>query len=144
MARMLREQYYDVQRNILDKIGDDSPLDSDTIKGLAAYFTIDVLKGLVNRKENILNENLNIIKQDEIIRTGRNQELWKRRNKVLENNKLLEEQGAEVFFDAQAESVFNNPKTHENSDILKENPDWTFNADEFADRNSPMYKVKKS
>jgi hypothetical protein len=98
MARMLQEQYYDVQRNILDKIGDDSPMDSDAIKGLAAYFTIDVLKGLVNRKENILNENLNTIKQDEIIRTGRNQELWKRRNKVLENNKLLEEQGAEAFF----------------------------------------------
>ena len=118
-------------------------MDSDAIKGLAAYFTIDVLKGLVNRKENILNENLNTIKQDEIIRTGRNQELWKRRNKVLENNKLLEEQGAEAFFDAQAESIFNNPKTHENSDILKENPDWTFNADEFTDRNSPMYKVKQ-
>ena len=143
MARMLREQYYDVQRNILDKIGEDSPMDSKTIKGLAAYFTIDVLRGLVDRKENILNENLNTIKQDEIIRTGRNQELWKRRNKVLENNKLLEEQGAESFFDAQAESVFNNPKTHENSDILKENPDWTFNANEFADRNSPMYKVKQ-
>ncbi len=143
MARMLREQYYDVQRNILDKIGEDSPMDSKAIKGLAAYFTIDVLRGLVNRKENILNENLNTIKQDEIIRTGRNQELWKRRNKVLENNKLLEEQGAESFFDAQAESVFNNPKTHENSDILKENPDWTFNANEFADRNSPMYKVKQ-
>ena len=56
MARMLREQYYDVQRNILDKIGEDSPMDSKTIKGLAAYFTIDVLRGLVNRKENILND----------------------------------------------------------------------------------------
>ena len=143
MARMLQEEYYNVQKNILDKIGDDSPMDSDTIKGLAAYFGIDVLRRLVDRKENILNENLNTIKQDEIIRTGRNDELWKRRNKVLEDNKLLEEQGAERFFDAQAESVFNNPKTHENSDILKENPDWTFNPDEFADRNSPMYKVKQ-
>lgn len=143
MARMLQEEYYNVQRNILDKIGDDSPMDSDAIKGLAAYFGIDVLRRLVDRKENILNENLNTIKQDEIIRTGRNDVLWKKRNKVLEDNKLIQEQGEESFFDAQAESVFNNPKTHENSDILKDNPDWVFNPDEFADRNSPMYKVKQ-
>lgn len=143
MARMLDTEYYKVSKNILDKIGDDSTFDSDTIKGLGSMFLLNVLKGHIDRKDNILDDNLKRIKEDEIIRTGRNQELWKRRNKVLENNKLLEEQGAEVFFDAQAESVFNNPKTHENSDILKENPDWTFNADEFADRNSPMYKVKQ-
>ena len=90
-----------------------------------------------------MSDNITKIKNDEIIRTGRNDELWKRRNKVLEDNKLIQEQGAETFFDAQAESLFNNPKTHENSDILKDNPDWTFNPDEFADRNSPMYKVKQ-
>jgi hypothetical protein len=143
MARMLREQYYDVQKNILDKIGDDSPMDSKTIKGLAGLFTVDVLKRLVERHDNRMSDNITKIKNDEIIRTGRNDELWKRRNKVLEDNKLIQEQGAETFFDAQAESLFNNPKTHENSDILKDNPDWTFSPDEFADRNSPMYKVKQ-
>lgn len=143
MAMKPIEQFYDVQTNILDRVGENSTMDSDTIKGLAGLFTVDVLKRLVDRKDNIMAENLNKIKNDEIIKTGRNEELWKRRNKVLENNKLLDEQGAEIFFDAQAESVFNNPKTHENSDILKDNPDWVFNADEFADRNSPMYKVKQ-
>jgi len=143
MARKPIEQFYDVQSNILDRVGDNVTFDSKTIKGLASLFTIDVLKGLVERHDDRMSDNITKIKNDEIIRTGRNQELWKRRNKVLENNKLLEEQGAESFFDAQAESVFNNPKTHENSDILKENPDWTFNANEFADRNSPMYKVKQ-
>jgi len=143
MARMLDEEYYNVSRNILDKVGEDSPVDSDALKGLAAYFTIDVLKRFVDRKDNVMAENIANIKNDEVVKTGRNQELWKRRGKVLDNNKLINEQGAERFFDAQAESVFKNPKTHENSDILKENPDWTFNPDEFEDRNSPMYKVKQ-
>lgn len=143
MARMLDEEYYNVSRNILDKVGEDSPVDSDALKGLAAYFTLDVLKRFVDRKDNVMAENIANIKNDEVVKTGRNQELWKRRGKVLDNNKLINEQGAERFFDAQAESVFKNPKTHENSDILKENPDWTFNPDEFEDRNSPMYKVKQ-
>ena len=43
MARMLDEEYYNVSRNILDKVGEDSPVDSDALKGLAAYFTLDVL-----------------------------------------------------------------------------------------------------
>lgn len=143
MARMLDEEYYNVSRNILDKVGEDSPVDSDALKGLAAYFTLDVLKRFVDRKDNVMAENIANIKNDEVVKTGRNQELWKRRGKVLDNNKLINEQGAERFFDAQAESVFKNPKTHENSDMLKENPDWTFNPDEFEDRNSPMYKVKQ-
>tara|TARA_Y100000385_G_scaffold164861_1_gene170826 strand:- start:6262 stop:7980 length:1719 start_codon:yes stop_codon:yes gene_type:complete len=143
MARMLDEEYYNVSRNILDKVGEDSPVDSDALKGLAAYFGLDVLRRLVDRKDNVMAENIANIKNDEVVKTGRNQELWKRRGKVLDNNKLINEQGAERFFDAQAESVFKNPKTHENSDILKENPDWTFNPDEFEDRNSPMYKVKQ-
>ena len=143
MARMLDEEYYNESRNILDKVGEDSPVDSDALKGLAAYFGLDVLRRLVDRKDNVMAENIANIKNDEVVKTGRNQELWKRRGKVLDNNKLINEQGAERFFDAQAESVFKNPKTHENSDILKENPDWTFNPDEFEDRNSPMYKVKQ-
>ena len=49
MARMLDEEYYNVSRNILDKVGEDSPVDSDALKGLAAYFTIDVLKRFVDR-----------------------------------------------------------------------------------------------
>lgn len=143
MARKPIEQFYDVQSNILDRVGDNVSFDSKTIKGLASLFTIDVLKGLVERHDDRMSDNITKIKNDEIIRTGRNDELWKRRNKVLEDNKLIQEQGAETFFDAQAESLFNNPKTHENSDILKDNPDWIFNANEFADRNSPMYKVKQ-
>lgn len=143
MARMLDEEYYNVSRNILDKVGEDSPVDSDALKGLAAYFSLDVLRRLVDRKDNVMAENIANIKNDEVVKTGRNQELWKRRGKVLDNNKLINEQGAERFFDAQAESMFKNPKTHESSDILKENPDWTFNPDEFEDRNSPMYKVKQ-
>ena len=143
MARMLKEQYYELSRNILDKVGEDSPVDSDALKGMTAYFLIDVLRQKVDRKDNVMAENIANIKNDEVVKTGRNQELWKRRGKVLDNDKLINEQGAERFFDAQAESMFKNPKTHENSDMLKENPDWTFNPDEFEDRNSPMYKVKQ-
>tara|TARA_R100000234_G_C5003261_1_gene181325 strand:+ start:1846 stop:3540 length:1695 start_codon:yes stop_codon:yes gene_type:complete len=142
MSQVPMEEFYNVQRNILDRVGDNS-IDDDELKGIAALFGIDILQRLIQRKKDTLDSNVNDIKEKEIIRNGRNEVLWNKRNQVLENNKLINEQSPEVFFDAQAEVVFNNPKTHENSDILKDNPDFVFNPQEFEDRNSPMYKVKQ-
>ena len=142
MAMMIDKEFYKVQQNILDKIGDDS-VDKDQLKGLFGMFTLDVLRRMVDRKDKVLDSNLEKINNDQTVRTGRNEVLWNKRNKVLENDKVINEKGSDSFFDSQAESMFNNPKTHENSNILKDNPDWTFNPDEFADRNSPMYKVKQ-
>ena len=142
MARMLDDEFYNVQKNILDKVGNDS-VDNDTIKGIVAMFGIDVFKRLVDRKDKVLSSNIEQLRTDETVRSGRNQELWKRRNKVIENDKLINEGGAGKFFDGQAENIFNDPKTHENSEMLKDNPDWVFNSDEFSDPSTPMYKVKK-
>jgi len=141
MAMKPIEQFYDVQTNILDRVGDNS-IDDEEVKGIAALFGLDVLKRLVNRKDNILDNNIEEINKQEIIRNGRNEVLWNKRNEVLENNKLIKQQGPIAFFDAEAEAVFNNPATHEHSEVKKDNPDFVFNSQEFEDRNSPMYKVK--
>ena len=141
MAQVPIEEFYNLQRNILDRVGDDSVNDEE-LKGIAALFGLDVLQRLVLRKQNTLDNNVQEIKNQEIIRNGRNEVLWNKRNEVLENNKLIKQQGPLAFFDAEAEAVFNNPATHENSEVKKDNPDFVFNPQEFEDKNSPMYKVK--
>ena len=141
MAQVPIEEFYNLQRNILDRVGDDSVNDEE-VKGIAALFGLDVLQRLVTRKQDTLDNNVQEIKNQEIIRNGRNEVLWNKRNEVLENNKLIKQQGPIAFFDAEAEAVFNNPATHENSEVKKDNPDFVFNPQEFEDRNSPMYKVK--
>ena len=141
MAQVPIEEFYNIQKNILDKVGTDS-VDKEELKGLAALFGLEVFERLVKRKENTLDNNVQSIKDQEIIRNGRNEVLWNKRNKVLENNNLINTQGPLSFFDAEAEAVFNNPSTHENSEVKKNNPDFVFNPQEFEDRNSPMYKVK--
>ena len=141
MAQVPIEEFYNLQRNILDRVGDDSVNDEE-LKGIAALFGLDVLQRLVLRKQDTLDNNIQEIKNQEIIRNGRNEVLWNKRNEVLENNKLIKQQGPIAFFDAEAEAVFNNPATHENSEVKKDNPDFVFNPQEFEDKNSPMYKVK--
>jgi hypothetical protein len=141
MARVPVEEYYNIQRNILDRVDTDS-IDSDQLKGIAALFGLDVLERLMKRKDEILDDNIEAIQKEEIIRNGRNDVLWKKRNKVLEDDILIKKDPL-AFFDADAESAFNNPSTHEESKYKKDNPDWVFNAEEFADENSPMYKVKE-
>ena len=135
MARMLDDEFYNVQRNILDKVTDKS-VNNDELKGIVAMFGLDVFKRLIDRKQNVLDSNIEEIKTQGTIRAGRNQELFKRRNVVLENDKEINLIGENKFFDGQAESVFMNPKTH-----LNTLPD--FNPDEFKDSTSPMYKVKQ-
>ena len=141
MARVPVDEFYNVQRNILDRVGTDS-VDSDQLKGIAALFGIDVFKRLIKRKEDVLDDNIEAIEQEGIIRNGRNNVLWEKRNKVLEDDILIKKDALK-FFDADAESVFNNPTTHEKSEYKKDNPDWIFNPQEFADETSPMYKVKE-
>lgn len=141
MARVPAEEFYNIQRNILDRVNTKS-VDSDELKGIAALFGLDVLQRLIQRKTEVLDDNIEAIQKKKIVRSGRNDVLWQKRNKVLENNILIEKDPL-AFFDADAESSFNNPSTHEESKYKKANPDWVFNSKEFADENSPMYKVKE-
>ena len=135
MARMLDDEFYNVQRNILDKVTDKS-VDNDALKGVVAMFGLDVFKRLIDRKQNVMDGNIQQLQTDGTVRNGRNEELWKRRNKVLEDDKKIKLDGENSFYDGQAESIFMNPKTHADSTI-------TFNPNEFKDSNSPMYKVKE-
>jgi len=88
MARVPVEEYYNIQRNILDRVDTDS-IDSDQLKGIAALFGLDVLERLMKRKDEILDDNIEAIQKEEIIRNGRNDVLWKKRNKVLEDDILI-------------------------------------------------------
>jgi len=76
MARMLDDEFYNVQRNILDKVTDKS-VNNDELKGIVAMFGLDVFKRLIDRKQNVLDSNIEEIKTQGTIRAGRNQELLK-------------------------------------------------------------------
>ena len=145
MAQVSADEYYNVQKNILDKVDSSDSFDEEEAKGLALLFGLDVFQKLIQRNEQRVVDEKDFIKNEEIIRNGRNDVLWNKRNEVLENNKKIETEGVYNFFDAQAENVFMNPLSHENSNIKKErnDPDWTFDPREFEDPKSPMYKVKE-
>ena len=145
MAQVSADEYYNVQKNILDKVDSSDSFDEEEAKGLALLFGLDVFQKLIQRNEQRVVDEKDFIKNEEILRNGRNDVLWNKRNEVLENNKKIETEGVYNFFDAQAENVFMNPLSHENSNIKKEgnDPDWTFDPREFEDPKSPMYKVKE-
>mgnify|MGYP003665145263 FL=1 len=146
MAQVSADEYYNVQKNILDRVDSSDSFDEEQAKGLALLFGLDVFQKLIQRNEQRVVDEKDFIKNEEILRNGRNDVLWNKRNEVLENNKKIETEGVYNFFDAQAENVFMNPLSHENSNIKKErnDPDWTFDPREFEDPKSPMYKVKEA
>jgi len=145
MAMQPIEEFYNVQRNILDRVDSDS-FDEEQAKGLALLFGLDVFQKLIKRNQNRVDDEIEIEKTAEVLRNGRNDVLWQNRQQVLKDFDTIQNDGRYAFFDAEAEAAFNNPKTHENSKIRinEGKADWTFDPREFEDPKSPMYKVKNN
>lgn len=143
MAMQPIEEFYNVQRNILDRVDSDS-FDEEQAKGLALLFGLDVFQKLIKRNENRVDDEIEVEKTAEVLRNGRNDVLWQNRQQVLKDYDTIQNDGRYAFFDAEAEAAFNNPLTHENSQIKinEGKSDWTFDPREFEDEKSPMYKVK--
>ena len=67
MAMQPIEEYYNVQRNILDRVDSDS-FDEEQAKGLALLFGLDVFQKLIKRNQNRVDDEIEIEKTAEVLR----------------------------------------------------------------------------
>jgi len=125
-------QFGQVAGSILSRKEDDYK--KDFAKTVALESVLQFFDQWKNKRKNTVNENINQIKENEIIALGKDEAYWNRRNEILDKEKLIQSTSPSDVFFKQAESWFNNPDNQKNIP--------NFRAEDFEDSNSPMYKVK--